>query len=121
MAPDHQLLPPFDSQRGLRERVEQRWRLVGGFIPLPRFPLRCPVCGSADIQLRHVSYHTSATESRGQAPPWRANVHTKCRECSYVLGAFGVVLFNEEAYRAGKERSPIRYDEVVRHLRGGPS
>jgi hypothetical protein len=90
------LLPGYDADT-VAKRVSEAWSFRCGFIPWPRFLLRCPCCYRADVQLRMASF--------GKHPgtiPGRVDVSYKCTRCSF-LWTFGVPVSDDIYKRAVKE------------------
>ena len=85
------IFPSFDPETVLK-RVQEKWDLSGDF-PLPKWDIRCPVCGSPHVQARNWQFayqYNSPTK-------YRCNVSFKCTECSAVW-IHGVVI-TEEMFR----------------------
>jgi len=88
---DQSLMPGYDAAE-VTKRVSAAWAFRLGFLPWPRFLIRCPTCYAADAQLQRISF--------GKHPgtiPGRADVSIKCCRCSYLF-VFGVPV-SEEVYR----------------------
>lgn len=71
-------LPKRETAEEVLARVLLRWDFSSGF-PMPKWEVKCPCCGAADAQMRHVTYHERPGKTR-----YRVDVGFKCRECSMV-------------------------------------
>jgi len=81
------IFPGYDEAEVLR-RVAERWTIGDDdLFPLPKFEIRCPVCGSADVQARNWQF---VYRDAGGAK-YRCNVSFKCTVCSHVMTS-GVVV-----------------------------
>lgn len=81
------LFPALGEDEVLR-RVAERWTIgEDDEFPLPKFEIRCPVCGSAEVQARNWQF---VYRDAGGAKH-RCNVSVKCTVCSHVM-TFGVVI-----------------------------
>lgn len=71
---------PDLSAEEVHAAVAAKWDLSGP-LPVPRGDwLRCPVCGSDAMQIRHWFWH-----ARDHAViPWRCDLSVKCAACSAV-------------------------------------
>ena len=74
------------------KRVKESWEFIKGF-PFPKFEMKCPICGSEELQLRYIQF---AKRDKGGCK-YRANVAFKCTKCSHNI-VFGLVI-PEEIYR----------------------
>lgn len=80
-------------------RVAESWDFVLGWIPSPRFEVRCPQCGAQDLQLSRVN-----VGKRKNSPiPFRIDISFKCTRCS-GFQTFGIPVREEIAKRAGGSR-----------------
>ena len=99
---------PSLSKEEILKRAEEAWDLSGDF-PIPKDIIRCPVCGSKEIQARYWLFHPSGNpDSRVK---YRCDVSFKCTRCSAVW-VHGVAI-PEELYKKhisepGKQSS-MRY------------
>ena len=87
-----QNLFPALTEDEVLERVEESWDLSGDF-PMPKFAVKCPVCGSEEIQARLWQF----THKDSGGAKYRCNVSFKCTRCSAVW-MHGVVI-PEEMFR----------------------
>jgi hypothetical protein len=81
-------MPGYDAAE-VTKRVARRWAFRFGWLPWPRFTVRCPCCHEPDVQLKSVQF--------GRHPgtiPGRADVHIKCCVCSH-LWTYGIPISNE--------------------------
>ena len=90
------LFPSYKEEEVIR-RVKQAWDLSLDF-PMPKFDLRCPVCGSFDIQARNWQF---VFKDSGGCK-YRCNVSLKCTYCSAVW-IHGIVIPEELFRRHVKE------------------
>ena len=72
----------------LLERVQKMWRF--GSFPYPKWEIKCPVCGSNEIQVRNWGFHKKEPPSY----PYRCDLWVKCTKCSHVF-EFGVAIPRE--------------------------
>lgn len=81
-------------------RVSEYWDLSKP-IPIPKFRLRCPICGAddEDIILRFANIVQREVPSENR---YRSNVSFKCTRCSFTW-VHGVVIPEEMARRHGIE------------------
>lgn len=82
------IFPAYKPEEVL-ERVKEYWDFVKGF-PIPKKKIRCPVCGSEDIQARNWQF---VYKDSGGCK-YRCNVSFKCTVCSNVW-THGVVVPKE--------------------------
>jgi hypothetical protein len=66
-----------DATRAL---VRAQWEFVGGRVPVPKFDIRCPVCGAGHGLLSYSSITYS--QRYGGTLPCRAEPAFKCCACS---------------------------------------
>ena len=75
------LFPALDKDETLK-RVREAWDLSGDF-PVPKFTVRCPICGSEEVQARYWSFH-DANKHYHHAVPYRCDISFKCTRCSAI-------------------------------------
>jgi len=85
------------SEEQIFERVGKYWSL-DGFFPLPKFHVKCPVCGAGDSEI--IIREMTFTVRSGSPRPFRCNVSFKCTRCSYSW-VHGVVIPKEMASKHG--------------------
>jgi len=69
-----------------QKACEDNWDL-SELIPIPKFPVKCPFCGSRKMLIRNVTAH-----QRIDSPTkWRVIVSFKCTICSHIT-THGVVV-----------------------------
>ena len=101
---------PSLSKEQILKRVEEAWDLSGDF-PMPKDIIRCPVCGSKEIQAQVWAFHRSSTPNISRIP-YRCDIGFKCTRCS-AIWTHGVAI-PEEMYKKhaslepGK-RASVRY------------
>lgn len=96
------LFPAYPCEEVLK-RVARMWTIgEDDLFPLPKFVVRCPVCGSTDIQARNWQF---AYRDAGGCR-YRCNVSFKCTVCSNVW-THGVVI-PERMFRKHVRDNPHR-------------
>ena len=75
----------FPAYKNVIDRVKGKWKLC--YFPLPKFTIKCPVCGSEDIQARNWQFVYRDVGGH----KYRCNVSFKCTVCSFVF-TFGLVI-----------------------------
>ena len=113
----HNVFPPLSKDQILK-RVEESWDLSGDF-PMPKDIIKCPVCGSKEIQARFWAFHLSSDPH--SRVPYRCDVSFKCTRCS-AIWIHGIAI-PEEMYKKhaslepGKQASKLyRWREVKKIL-----
>ena len=101
------VFPPLSKEEILK-RVEETWDLSGDF-PLPKDTIRCPVCGSEEIQVRDWIFHLSADPSVSRVP-YRCDVNFKCTRCS-AIWTHGIAI-PEEMYKKHASLEPGKHASV---------
>ena len=109
------VFPPL-SKEEILNRVEEAWDLSGDF-PLPKVPIKCPVCGSGEIQARNWIFHLARDPSISRVP-YRCDVSFKCTRCSAVW-VHGIAI-PEKIYRkhvkTGEKQRGYYWREVKKIL-----
>ena len=102
------VFPPLSKEKILK-RVEKAWDLSGDF-PLPKGIIKCPVCGSEEIQVRYWAFHPSADPN--SRVPYRYDVSFKCTRCS-AIWTHGIAIpermYKKHASLRPGEHASIRY------------
>jgi len=88
-------------------RVKKKWEFIKGF-PFPKFIVRCPECGSTEIQARFWHFHY---RNKGGCK-YRCDVGFKCTVCS-LAWVHGVAIPEEEY----KKRMPPNQISITYHWR----
>lgn len=122
------VFPALDAGE-IRERVERAWHLADGFVPLPRWPVRCPAetgsthpvaeadphAGGYRVQLSRLHYGRRKAPATLQG---RVDVVFKCTACS-LCWTHGVPVPVEVYERATREHGNTwRWREILEHLGG---
>ena len=104
----HNIFPPLSKEEILK-RVEDAWDLSGDF-PMPKDAIRCPVCGSKEIQARSWSFFPSPDPN--SRIPYRCDISFKCTRCSAVW-IHGVAIpkemYKKHASLEPGKRASVRY------------
>lgn len=106
------------GRRDVFDSVDANWHFVAGWIPLPLFDVKCPICETDRVQFSRITWrpHGEGTIKH------RADVSFKCQVCS-AFWSHGVPLNAEQfAAAAGGRRVTLRSGEIreqIKAARGG--
>lgn len=94
------------------ERLRTRWFLDEVALPIPRQHFRCPICHTADVQIRAWKFHVREASNH----PYRCDVHFKCRECG--LAWTHGILVPEPMFTRAIERQQTDHPFIIPYRDG---
>lgn len=103
----------FPDQEGnisVMQRVHKMWEFKLGYIPVPKFPIRCPICFKDDVQMSRCVWRPHEGSIK-----YRADMMVKCRTCSHAF-PFGIPITREIYNIAGGKQTRHRWRELKKRI-----